>query len=86
VLGLRITEMGARSYVVRYRIRGSRAQYIRTLGKIDALDLPKARERGKDWFIENVSFTAAARRSPPSSPNVWSQVVTLIRTSDARPL
>jgi integrase len=63
-LGLRITEMGARSYVVRYRVRGARVQYIKTLGKIEALELPTARdrakevietaERGKDWFIENV--------------------------------
>lgn len=63
-LGLRITDTGTRSYVVRYRIRGSRAQRIKTLAKIDAMELPKARDRakeiietaegGKDWFIENV--------------------------------
>jgi integrase len=58
--GLRVTESGARSYVVRYRLRGSRAQKIRTLGATTVLKfgeaLERAREvlreaeRGVDWF------------------------------------
>jgi integrase len=58
--GLRVTEGGARSYVVRYRLRGSRAQKIRTLGATTVLKfgeaLDRAREvlreaeRGVDWF------------------------------------
>jgi integrase len=58
--GLRVTESGARAYVVRYRLRGSRAQRIRTLGATTVLKfgeaLERAREvlrdaeRGVDWF------------------------------------
>jgi integrase len=58
--GLRVTEAGARSYVVRYRLRGSRRQRIRTLGTTTVLKfgeaLERAREvlreaeRGVDWF------------------------------------
>jgi integrase len=58
--GLRVTEGGARSYVVRYRLRGSRAQKIRTLGATTVLKFGEAfnqarevlrdAERGIDWF------------------------------------
>jgi integrase len=58
--GLRVTEGGARSYVVRYRLRGSRAQKIRTLGAATVLKFGDAfnqarevlrdAERGVDWF------------------------------------
>jgi len=58
--GLRVTESGARSYVVRYRLRGSRAQKIRTLGATTVLKFGEAfeharevlreAERGIDWF------------------------------------
>jgi integrase len=59
--GLRVTDNGVRSYVVRYRLRGSRRQKIATLGKADgplkfgqalerAREVLREAERGVDWF------------------------------------
>ena len=60
--GLRVTEQGARTYVVRYRLRGSRAQKLRALGSTDKLTFGQAQEnarevlrlasQGQDWFDE----------------------------------
>ncbi len=60
--GLRVTEQGARTYVVRFRLRGSRSQKLKALGSTDKLTfgqaLDNAREvlqlasRGRDWFDE----------------------------------
>jgi integrase len=41
-----------RSYVVRYRLRGSRAQRLRTLKKVSALTLEEATKRAKDVIRE----------------------------------
>jgi integrase len=59
-LGLRVTESGVRSYIIRYRVRGGRLQRIKTIGAISTFTLQQARERakdvirsaelGKDWF------------------------------------
>lgn len=58
--GLRVTAGGARAFIVRYRLLGTRAQRIRTLGDVEVLKfgeaLERAREvlreaeRGVDWF------------------------------------
>ncbi len=60
--GLRVTEQGARTYVVRFRLRGSRSQKLKALGSTDKLTfgqaLDNAREvlrlasQGRDWFDE----------------------------------
>lgn len=59
-LGLRVTDSDARSYVIRYRVRGSRTQRIKTIGAITVLTVRQARDRakeiirsaelGEDWF------------------------------------
>ena len=58
--GLRVTRDDARAYIVGYRVRGSRAHKIKTIGKTAVFDLEQARERakevlreaesGRDWF------------------------------------
>src|SRR5437879_2385172 len=58
--GLRVTDGGARAYVVRYRLKGSRAQRLRSLGSTAELHFGEAYERarevlreagrGQDWF------------------------------------
>jgi integrase len=73
--GLRITSSGARSYVVRYRLRGSRAQRMRTLGPITVLKFGEAMDRarvvlreaeaGRDWF------DMVARERAQTMGQVW---------------
>jgi integrase len=58
--GLRVTANGARSYVVRFRLRGCRAQKLKVLGSTDKLTFGQAQEnarevlrlatQGVDWF------------------------------------
>ena len=58
--GLRVFASGARAFVVRYRLRGSKRQLIRTIGTAPPFDHQKAKVRadeilrearaGRDWF------------------------------------
>jgi integrase len=50
--GLRVTEGLSRSYIVRYRLRGSRAQKIRTLGATSVLKFGEALERAREVLRE----------------------------------
>src|SRR5271155_3925321 len=60
--GLRVTEQGARTYVVRYRLRGSRSQKLKALGSTEKFTFGEAMENarnvlrlaseGRDWFDE----------------------------------
>lgn len=60
--GLRVFESGARAYVVRYRLRGSRHQRLRTIGDTATFEFGKAyalaeeilqlARTGRDWFDE----------------------------------
>ena len=64
-LGARVTRDGARSYVVQFRVKGSRRQRIVTLDDGAAMGLDAARRQvkrvnevaatGKDWFQDNAA-------------------------------
>jgi len=73
--GLRVFESGARAYVVRYRLRGSRQQRLRTIGDTALFEFGKAQAQaeevlqaaraGRDWFDET------ARKRAQTMGEVW---------------
>src|SRR5262245_24561630 len=48
--GLRVTAAGARSWILQYRVRGSRRARKATLGSASVLKAAKAREIALDWL------------------------------------
>lgn len=73
--GLRVTASGARAYVVRYRLRGSRAQKIHTLGSTSVLKFGEALERGREVLREAERgvdwFEAVKRERAQTLGQVW---------------
>lgn len=78
--GLRVTDRDARAYIVRYRLRGSKQQRIRTIGDTDKYSFGQALERakeilraaaeGRDWFDET------ARKRAQTMGEVWKYYAT----------
>lgn len=66
--GLRITARGARTYVVKYSLRGAQRWY--TLGRYDVLHLEEARERAREVLTQVAAGDdpAADRRQPQPPP------------------
>src|SRR5262249_5375751 len=48
--GLRVTDRGAKSYVVYRRWPGSRAPARRTIGDVKSLSLAEARDKAREWI------------------------------------
>ncbi len=75
-LGLRVTEANARSYVVRYRVRGSRVQHLKTVGSTAVLTVHQARDRAKEILrsaeLGDDWFQSAARGRDKTLHNLWS--------------
>jgi integrase len=73
--GLRVTEAGARAYVVRYRLKGSRAQRLRALGSPAELQFGQAYERAKEVLREAERgvdwFEAIKRERAQTLGQVW---------------
>ena len=73
--GLRITQSGARTYVVRYRLRGSRAQKLKALGSSGKLTFGQAYDRAKEVLREAEQcrdwFDKAARERAQTLGQVW---------------
>lgn len=78
--GLRVTESGARAYVVKFRLRGSRTAKLRTIGGLTehtfghayerAREVLRAAEQGRDWFEET------ARKRAQCMGEVWTYYAT----------
>ena len=65
----------ARSYVVAYRLRGTRAKRLRTLGSLEKLKLPEAMERAREVLREALSgrdwFDTVKRERSQTLGQVW---------------
>jgi integrase len=73
--GVRVTKAKVRSYIVSYRLRGTRAKRLRTLGAIEKLTLPEARDLAREVLREALSgrdwFDAVKRERAQTLGQVW---------------
>jgi integrase len=88
-LGLRITDKGAKSWVVMYRVDGRLRRY--TLGAYPTMNLSAAREQGREALIavgkgrDPADEKIKARRAPRNAPDTVDRIVDQFIARYAKP-